>query len=87
VESLIEEPGGRLLVYPGTGRLVADSSPPDRHSRVAEEMMMRTLNYARVAIGDARHVGPTSTAGQSALVERRRADVALPCIFRTRTVR
>lgn len=44
-EALIAESGGQLLVYPGTGHLVTDSSHPDYDPEVAEEILAQTLAF------------------------------------------
>ncbi len=45
VETLIAESGGQLLIYPGTGHLVTDSSHPDYDPEVAEEIVTQTLSF------------------------------------------
>ena len=45
VETLIAESGGQLLVYPGTGHLVADSGHPDYDPEIADEMIAQTLSF------------------------------------------
>jgi dienelactone hydrolase len=45
VEPLIAESGGPLLIYPGTGHLVADSSHPDYDPEIAEKMLEQTLEF------------------------------------------
>ena len=45
VKTLIAQSGGQLLVYPGTGHLVADSSHPDYDPEIAEEMLLQTLSF------------------------------------------
>ena len=36
---------GQLLVYPGTGHLVTDSSHPDYDPEVADEIVTQTLSF------------------------------------------
>jgi dienelactone hydrolase len=44
-EQLIEASGGQLLVYPGTGHLVADSGHPDYDPEVADEIVTQSLAF------------------------------------------
>ena len=45
VDALIGASGGQLLVYPGTGHLVGDSSHPDYDREIADEMAAQTLSF------------------------------------------
>jgi dienelactone hydrolase len=45
VEAFIAASGGHLLVYPGTGHLVADSSHPDYDPEIAEEILTQALSF------------------------------------------
>lgn len=45
VEALMAESGGQLLMYPGTGHLVTDSSHPDYDWEVAAEIVTQTLSF------------------------------------------
>ena len=45
VDAFIAASGGQLLVYPGTGHLVTDSSHPDYDHEIAEEILTQTLSF------------------------------------------
>ena len=45
VEAFIAASDGQLLVYPGTGHLVADSSHPDYDPEIADEIVTQTLSF------------------------------------------
>lgn len=45
VDALIAASGGQLLVYPGTGHLVADSGHPDYDPEIADEMLAQSLSF------------------------------------------
>jgi dienelactone hydrolase len=45
VERFVAASDGHLLVYPGTGHLVADSSHPDYDPEIAEEILTQTLAF------------------------------------------
>ena len=44
-EALVQASGGQLLVYPGTGHLVADIGHPDYDPEIAEEMLEQTRAF------------------------------------------
>ena len=45
VDAFIAASDGQLLVYPGTGHLVTDSSHPDYDPEVADEIVTQTLSF------------------------------------------
>jgi predicted alpha/beta hydrolase family esterase len=44
-QALATAAGGQLLVYPGDGHLVTDSSQPDYDPEIAAEMLAQTLSF------------------------------------------
>jgi dienelactone hydrolase len=44
-QALANAAGGQLLVYPGFGHLVTDSSHPDYDPEITDEMLAQTLSF------------------------------------------